>query len=452
MLAMRPSLVRAACSKRARRSRSTPRSCVASSRPTSSSARSSCARSSCAAWPLIATGLGEVLVIGSRFSAGTLRLREFLARNSEPVLVDRRRRRSARPGAARSLRRHRRRRARRDLPRRRRPAQSEQRRGRRMPRLVHGRRSRRACATRRRRRRPRRPRRRGLRGLRRARRARARRHAPGGQAGSSSKIENYLGFPDGHLGRSARRACVQRRRRSSAPTIAIARRAERLELRAPPLRVHIAGHGVVRARTVVIASGVHIASYRCANLAAFEGAGVYYAATHLESQVCASDEVVIVGGGNSAGQAAVFLARRRGTYTCWCAAKGSPRACRATSSAASRRPRHHAAHAHRGRGARGRRTTSSACAGACKRRARDARHPPSVPHDRRRAQHEVAAGLHRARRQRLRQDRPRARRRRARRLDVARRAARPTSSRPMAPASSPSATCDRTTSNASPPP
>jgi thioredoxin reductase (NADPH) len=65
----------------------------------------------------------------------------------------------------------------------------------------------------------------------------------------------------------------------------------------------------VRARTVVIASGVQYRKLPLPNLAQFEGAGVYYGATHLESQVCGGDEVVIIGGGNSAGQAAVFLAQ-----------------------------------------------------------------------------------------------------------------------------------------------
>jgi len=133
-------------------------------------------------------------------------------------------------------------------------------------------------------------------------------NAPGGQAGSSSKIENYLGFPTGISGEAlAARAHTQAQKFGA--DIAIARRAEKLECARRPYSVHIAGHGVVRARAVVIASGVQYRKLPLPNLAQFEGAGVYYGATHLESQVCGGDEVIVVGGGNSAGQAAVFLAQ-----------------------------------------------------------------------------------------------------------------------------------------------
>jgi thioredoxin reductase (NADPH) len=131
--------------------------------------------------------------------------------------------------------------------------------------------------------------------------------APGGQAGSSSKIENYLGFPTGISGAAlAGRAAVQARKFGA--DIAIPRQVERVDCRRP-YTIHVEGHGAVRARTIVIASGAQYRKLALPNLPKFEGVGVYYAATNIESNVCGSDEVIIVGGGNSAGQAAVFLAR-----------------------------------------------------------------------------------------------------------------------------------------------
>ncbi len=131
--------------------------------------------------------------------------------------------------------------------------------------------------------------------------------APGGQAGSSSKIENYLGFPTGISGGAlAGRAMVQARKFGAA--IAIPRQVERVDC-GRPYTIHVEGHGVVRARTIVIASGVQYRRLSLPQLAKFEGAGVYYAATNIESNVCDGEEVIVVGGGNSAGQAAVFLSR-----------------------------------------------------------------------------------------------------------------------------------------------
>jgi thioredoxin reductase (NADPH) len=131
--------------------------------------------------------------------------------------------------------------------------------------------------------------------------------APGGQAGSSSKIENYLGFPTGISGAAlAGRATVQARKFGAG--IAIPRQVESVDCRRP-YSVQVEGHGAVRARTIVIASGARYRKLSLPNLARFEGNGVYYAATNIESNVCGGEEVIIVGGGNSAGQAAVFLAR-----------------------------------------------------------------------------------------------------------------------------------------------
>jgi thioredoxin reductase (NADPH) len=132
--------------------------------------------------------------------------------------------------------------------------------------------------------------------------------AIGGQASTSSRIENYLGFPAGISGSDlAARAAVQASRfgaRSAVPDTASA-----LSFEDGHHVVELGGGERLRTRTVVLATG---ASYRRLNverLEEFEGAGVYYAATQVEAQMCSGNPVVVVGGANSAGQAAVFLAR-----------------------------------------------------------------------------------------------------------------------------------------------
>ncbi|MGB8520596.1 MAG: FAD-dependent oxidoreductase [Candidatus Tumulicola sp.] len=131
-------------------------------------------------------------------------------------------------------------------------------------------------------------------------------NAPGGQAGSTSRIENYLGFPAGVSGQElAGRAYTQAERFGAQVLID---RALRLHCERHPYRVQLESGGEIRARSIVIASGVQYRKPALENLEQFEGRGVYYGATFVESQLCAGDEVVIVGGGNSAGQAAVFLA------------------------------------------------------------------------------------------------------------------------------------------------
>ncbi len=133
-------------------------------------------------------------------------------------------------------------------------------------------------------------------------------HAPGGQAGTSSKIENYLGFPTGISGQSlATRAFVQAEKFGAQ--LSIAQTAKRLGCERRPFRVELAAGTVVESRTIVIASGVRYRKPQIAGLERFEGSGVHFAATPIEANLCRREEVVIVGGGNSAGQAAVFLAR-----------------------------------------------------------------------------------------------------------------------------------------------
>ncbi|HKA37942.1 MAG TPA: FAD-dependent oxidoreductase [Thermoanaerobaculia bacterium] len=132
--------------------------------------------------------------------------------------------------------------------------------------------------------------------------------APGGQAGSSSKIENYLGFPTGISGQElANRALTQAEKFGAE--MMVAKGARRLACERKPYAIEIEAGPRVPARTVVIATGARYRKLSVANLERFEGAGVYYGATPVESQLCRDEEVVVVGGGNSAGQAAVFLAQ-----------------------------------------------------------------------------------------------------------------------------------------------
>ena len=129
----------------------------------------------------------------------------------------------------------------------------------------------------------------------------------GGQAGSSSKIENYLGFPTGISGQALAARAYNQAQKFGAE-ILMPRVAQRLHCGARPYTIELQDGDRLRARTVVIATG---AQYRKPPGAErFEGLGVYYGATHVEALMCANEEVIVVGGGNSAGQAAVFLSER----------------------------------------------------------------------------------------------------------------------------------------------
>jgi thioredoxin reductase (NADPH) len=132
--------------------------------------------------------------------------------------------------------------------------------------------------------------------------------APGGQAASSSKIENYLGFPTGVSGQDlAGRAYAQAQKFGAQ--ILIAKAATRLTCDRQPYTLQIDEETRVPARTIIIATGAEYRRPSFADQSGFDGAGVYYGATFIEAQLCGDDEVVVVGGGNSAGQAAVFLAQ-----------------------------------------------------------------------------------------------------------------------------------------------
>jgi thioredoxin reductase (NADPH) len=133
-------------------------------------------------------------------------------------------------------------------------------------------------------------------------------NSPGGQAGSSSKIENYLGFPTGISGQAlAGRAYTQAQKFGAH--MVIAKGAKQLACDRKPYAIEIDGSLRVPARTVIIATGATYRKPSLENLSQFEGAGVYYGATFTEAQLCRGEALVVVGGGNSAGQAAVFLAQ-----------------------------------------------------------------------------------------------------------------------------------------------
>src|SRR4249920_135454 len=131
--------------------------------------------------------------------------------------------------------------------------------------------------------------------------------SPGGQAGSSSSIENYLGFPTGISGQElAGRAYTQAEKFGAHMLVA---KASRLVCDGRPYVIELENGTRISTRTVMIATGVQYRKLPLENLTRFEGAGVYYGATFVEAQLCGGEEVVVVGGGNSAGQAAVFLAQ-----------------------------------------------------------------------------------------------------------------------------------------------
>jgi thioredoxin reductase (NADPH) len=132
--------------------------------------------------------------------------------------------------------------------------------------------------------------------------------SPGGQAGSSSRIENYLGFPTGISGLDLTGRAYAQAQKFGA-RIMIARAATGLACDRPSYTVHIEGGSHVAARAVVIATGAEYRRPALEHLSRLQGAGVYYGATPMEAQLCLGEEVIVVGGGNSAGQAAVFLAQ-----------------------------------------------------------------------------------------------------------------------------------------------
>jgi thioredoxin reductase (NADPH) len=132
--------------------------------------------------------------------------------------------------------------------------------------------------------------------------------SPGGQAGSSSKIENYLGFPTGVSGQElANRATTQALKFGAK--MMIARNVSALNCARRPYEVVLEDGRKLAARSIVISTGAQYNKPEISNLAKFEGQGVYYGCTYIESQLCGNEDVIVVGGGNSAGQAAVYMSQ-----------------------------------------------------------------------------------------------------------------------------------------------
>ncbi len=130
---------------------------------------------------------------------------------------------------------------------------------------------------------------------------------PGGQAGASSKIENYVGFPMGISGQElAGRAVVQAEKFGAQ--MMVGQKVVKIRCDQRPYQLTLENGSRVDARSIVIAAGAQYNKPKVENLGQFEGQGIYYAATAMEAQLCTGEEIVVVGGGNSAGQAAVFLA------------------------------------------------------------------------------------------------------------------------------------------------
>jgi thioredoxin reductase (NADPH) len=128
----------------------------------------------------------------------------------------------------------------------------------------------------------------------------------GGQAGASARIENYLGFPAGISGQALTgRAYVQAQKFGAR--MVIPAEAIRLDLTEVPLALRLDDGRRVKAQRVVVATGARYRRLNIPNLADFEGRGIWYWASPIEARLCRDEEIVLVGGGNSAGQATVFL-------------------------------------------------------------------------------------------------------------------------------------------------
>jgi len=134
---------------------------------------------------------------------------------------------------------------------------------------------------------------------------------PGGQAGSSSRIENYLGFPMGISGGELTGRAMAQAQKFGARMM-IARSAAQLDCDSRPYKVILDDGTTLLTRSIVLATGVQYKKPPIPKLALFEGSGVYYGATAMEAQLCDGEDVIVIGGGNSAGQAAVFLSQKAG--------------------------------------------------------------------------------------------------------------------------------------------
>jgi thioredoxin reductase (NADPH) len=232
--------------------------------------------------------------------------------------------------------------------------------------------------------------------------------SPGGQAASSSKIENYLGFPTGVSGQELAGRAASQALKFGAQMM-IARSVLGLNCARRPYRVRLDGEEELATRTIVIATGAQYNRPALPNLARFEGNGVYYGATYMESQLCVGDEVAVVGGGNSAGQSGDFFGADREPGTHGGALRRALKHDVAIPhSAARREPEGGIPFSYRDHRT-GRRGTSGArdLAGPGDRRRVGACHPPPVPDDGRLSTNRVAEGLLSAGSERLHFDGPR---------------------------------------------
>ncbi len=132
--------------------------------------------------------------------------------------------------------------------------------------------------------------------------------APGGQAASSSKIENYLGFPTGISGQELAARALHQAQKFGAKML-VAHSIVQLDCSRRPYRLVVDDGSALSSRTIIIATGAQYNKPACANVARFQGQGIYYGATYMEAQLCNGEEVIVIGGGNSAGQATVFLSQ-----------------------------------------------------------------------------------------------------------------------------------------------
>ena len=247
-------------------------------------------------------------------------------------------------------------------------------------------------------------------------------NAPGGQAGSTTRIENYLGFPSGISGQLlASRALVQAEKFGAE--LAVARTAASLACERRPYRVDL-GDTSVQARTVIIATGVQYRKPDIPDLARFVGVGVYFGATPLEGALCAGEDVVVVGGGNSAGQAAVYLSGVGRHVTMLVRGVAlSETMSRYLDPAHRGDSEHPAPHAHADHRARGERPPRARDVGRGGRGHDDGARAPRLPHDGRGPEYGVAEELRRPRREGLRENGTGPRQGRACRGAVAARAA-----------------------------
>lgn len=134
---------------------------------------------------------------------------------------------------------------------------------------------------------------------------------PGGQAGSSSKIENYLGFPTGVSGQELAGRAIAQAEKFGAKMM-VGHNVARLDCDHRPYKVVLDNGMELPTRSVVIATGAQYNKLQLPNREKFEGQGIYYGATYMEAQLCGTDDLIIIGGGNSAGQAAVYLSQTAG--------------------------------------------------------------------------------------------------------------------------------------------